>query len=70
MNTFRWVFVEVYAIVSFNFVNMRFLVKIRRIYFHGKFIAEFCYLFFFSHIFPCMNEFLFTENNFLSRLIK
>ena len=25
MNTFRWVFVEIYD--SFNFVNMRFIVK-------------------------------------------
>ena len=39
---------------SFNFISMRFAVKIkifrtkfyRKIYFHGKFITEFCYLFF------------------------
>ena len=39
---------------SFNFVNMRFAVKatffpikfFKKIYFHGKFITEFCYFFF------------------------
>ena len=57
MNTFRWVFVEDY--VSFNFVNMRFVVKegiffpikfYKKIYFHGKFITEFSYFFFYFHI--------------------
>ena len=49
---------------SFNFVNMRFVVKViffsikfyKNIYFHGKFITEFCYFFFFSHMFPWMNK--------------
>ena len=53
---------------SFNFVNMTFIVKFRRIYFHGMFITELCFLF--SHIFPWINKFLFTENNFLPRSIK
>ena len=57
---------------SFNFVDMRFVVTViffpikfyRKIYGHGKFL-EFCCFFFFSHIFPWMDKFLFTENNFL-----
>ena len=48
MDTFRWVFLNVYIIV-FNFVNMRLesevylaLLKFhKKIYFHGKFVAEF-----------------------------
>ena len=39
---------------SFNFINMRFVVKVtffpikffKKIYFHGKFITEFCHFFF------------------------
>ena len=39
---------------SFNFVNVKFVVKViffpikfyRKIYFYGKFVTEFCYLFF------------------------
>ena len=55
MSTFRWVFVEFFQIChSFNFANVRFVVKIiffpikfyKKIYFHGKFITEFCYSFF------------------------
>ena len=54
---------------SYNFVNMRFVVKDkcfpikcnRKIYFHGKFITEFYYFFFFSYMFLRMNKFLFTE---------
>ena len=33
---------------GFNFVNMRFVVKFRRIYFHGMFITELRFIFF-SH---------------------
>ena len=48
---------------------MRFVVKDkcftikfnRKIYFHGKFITEFCYFFFFSYMFLWMNKFLFKE---------
>ena len=62
---------------SFNFVNMRFAVEIKffaiklckKIYFHVKFVTEFYFLFFFSHMFNWMNKFFFTENNFLPRLI-
>ena len=61
---------------SFNLVNIRlkfevisFPINSRR-----KFdIMEslFCYFFFLlSHMFPWMDQFLFTENNFLSSLIK
>ena len=77
---FRWVFVEVFKICySFNFAKMKFVVKVihfpikfyKKIYFHGKFITEFCNFFFLpSHMFPWMNKFLFTEKNFLLRLIK
>ena len=57
---------------SFNFVNMIFVVMViffpiksyGKIYCHSK-ILEFCYFFFFSHIFPWMNKFLFTENKYL-----
>ena len=60
ISTFRLVFVEVFQIChSFNFVNMRFAVKVtffpikfyKKIYFHGKFITEFCYFFFYSQQF-------------------
>ena len=47
---------------SYNFVNMRFVVKV--IFFPTKFYRKKC-----SHIFSWMNKFLFTENNFLPRLI-
>ena len=79
MSTFRWVFVEVSQIFhSLNFVNMRFVVKVKffpikfykKIYFHGNFITTFfLFSFLLSHMFPWMNKFLFTENNFLPRLI-
>ena len=50
MDTFRWVFVEVYVSHSFNFVNMKFVVEVivfpikfyRKIYLYGEFITEFC----------------------------
>ena len=87
MSTSRWVFVEVFQIChNFNYVNMRFVVKViffpikfyKKIYFHGKFVTEFFYFFFYSHICSLgswnynawMNKFLFTENNFLPRLMK
>ena len=43
---------------SFNFLNTRFAVEVifflikfyRKIYFHGKFVSEFCYFFFHPHI--------------------
>ena len=66
MSTFRSVFVEVFQIChSLNFVNMRFAVKViffpvefyKKIYFHGKFITEFCYFFFCSQQFsPLFNK--------------
>ena len=82
MNTFRGVFVEVLC-YKFNFVNMRFVVKV--IFFGTYFsllilqedlfpwkVANKILLFplLLSHMFPWMNKFLFTENNFLPRLIK
>ena len=50
MNTFRWVFAEVY-VIGFNFIIMRFKVKVtffpikfyKNNYFHRKFITGFCY---------------------------
>ena len=76
MNTFRGVFVEDLC-HRFNFVNMRFAVKV--IFFgtyfsllilQDLFSRKVCYkmllfLFLLSHMFPWMNRFLFTENNFL-----
>ena len=61
----------------FNFVNMRFVVKViffsikfyKKIYFRGKFVTEFCF-FLLSLMFLWKNMFLFIENNFLFRLIK
>ena len=56
---------------------MRFVLKViffpikfyMKIYFHGKFIAEFYYnkylfLFLLSHMFPWIDKLFFTENNF------
>ena len=61
----------------FNFVNMRFVVKViffsikfyKKIYFRGKFVTEFCF-FLLSLMFLWKNMFLFIENDFLFRLIK
>ena len=68
MYTFRWVFEEVLC-HSFNFVNMRFVAKViffgylffsikfyRNIYFHGKFITEFCFFFFFTLAYVPLDE--------------
>ena len=49
---------------SFNFVNMKFVVKgkffpikfYKKIYFHEKFITEFCYFFFTLTYVPLMGE--------------
>ena len=49
---------------SFNFVNMRFVVKAIlfriefywKIYFHGKFITGFCYFFFFTLTYVPLDE--------------
>ena len=61
----------------FNFVNMRFVVKViffsikfyKKIYSRGKFVTEFCF-FLLSLMFLWKNMFLFIENDFLFRLIK
>ena len=76
---FRWLFVEVLC-HSFNFVNMRFVAKVvffwnlffinnffKKIYFHKSLLHNFVYLL--LHMFLWMNKFLFTENNFLPRLM-
>ena len=63
---------------SFNFVNMRFVVKViffpikfyKKIYFHGNFITKFHFFFLLSYIFPWINKFLLTESYCLPRLIK
>ena len=62
---------------SFNFVNMRFIVKViffpikfyKKLYFHGKFITDFVVSFFILTYVP-LNKFVFTENNDLPCLIK
>ena len=61
----------------FGFVNLRFVAKVtffpikfyKKIYFHGKFITEFCLFFLLSHMFPWMTKLLFKENNSLPCLM-
>ena len=55
---------------SFNFVNMRFLVKLYFSLLNSTRRFTFMESLLLSHMFPCMNKFLFTEDNFLPRLIK
>ena len=79
MYTFRWVFLEVFY-HSFNFVNMRFVAKViffgiyfsllnsaRRFIFMKVYYGVLLLLYLLLHMFPWMNKFLSTENNFLPR---
>ena len=81
MHTFRWLFLEVLC-HSFNFVNMRFVAKVeffgiyfsliissRRFTFTKVYYIILLSLYLLLHMFPWMNKFLFTENNFLPPLM-
>ena len=57
---------------------MRFAVEVilfptkfcRKIYFHGKIVTELFSFFTLSHMLSWMDQFFFSENNFLHRLVK
>ena len=71
---FRPVFVEVLCHSFMRFAKVIFFpMKLyKKTYLHGKFIIEFVieFLFFLTHMFPCMNKFHIKENIFLPRLVK
>ena len=71
---FRPVFIVVLCHSFMRFTKVIFFpIKLyKKTYLHEKFIIEFIieFLFLLSHMFPCVNNFLITENMFLTRLVE